>query len=250
MAGAEAPLLSMGTSTSPLVVLICSAFNSGPKQCVTLFSHGQWSSIGNRKPCVQSHSVAHLVFWESTCVSSSSAKMSPCTCKSLLSSLLPLFQNCIHLIHCASWVESSSFCFSHSCLSFSFLQSFCFIKQLLLHLSILPSGVLIMYECRTFVIHFTVSRPICLLLYTLYTNRITYRILNSGNSIFWMFSPQLWHDAAIGFAWLFSFKLFIVGKTTAIALIKTTLFKVKTTSKWLSFTFDSFCWGFFFYYYY
>ena len=94
-----------------------------------------------------------------------STKMLPLNCRSWLFSPLSLLGNCLHPIHAASWAGSSSLCSLNSHLWLSLLQFWCFIRRFLLHLSILPSGVLIMYEHKIFVIYFTVSSPICLLHY-------------------------------------------------------------------------------------
>lgn len=126
------------------------------------------------------------------------------TCRSWLFSPLSLFGNCLHLIHVASWAGSSSLCSLNSRLLLSLLQFWCFIRQFLLHLSILPSGVLIV---KIFVIYFTVRSPVCLLHYFIHQQNYLPYIELRQQWGFWIFSPQLCHNAATGFVCSFLFNI-------------------------------------------
>lgn len=83
-----------------------------------------------------------------------------------------------YMVH--PWAGSSSSCSSK--LLLSLLQFWCFTRQFLLHLSILPSGALIMYGHKILsASQLVVPFASC---FTLYTSRIICHILNSGSSAF------------------------------------------------------------------
>lgn len=146
------------------------------------------------------------------------------TCKNL-----PLWFDNFHLLPCFTLVgayrwhllfilnSKFSLDFPRSCLLLSLLLFSVFIRLCLFHWSILPSGILIMYEGRIFVICFTVSRS-HLPPEWLYTPTESLTIYWTPAALFF----RICHNAVIGFVCFFYLisNLCGFGITGAIALIK------------------------------